>query len=97
PINTLATPTVQAETKQENIDISSALRKIGAHSKLTQTVIDGVLANPNVQLEEVPSLNTTQFLIKQDMKEWSSELYPKLILLNSKSKGFATKFNSYYP
>ncbi|WP_242310734.1 HBL/NHE enterotoxin family protein, partial [Bacillus cereus group sp. BfR-BA-01524] len=50
-----------------------------------------------VQLEEVPSLNTTQFLIKQDMKEWSSELYPKLILLNSKSKGFVTKFNSYYP
>ncbi|PRT27421.1 HBL/NHE enterotoxin family protein [Bacillus thuringiensis] len=97
PINTLATPIVQAETKQDNIDISSALRKIGAHSKLTQTFIDGALASPNVQLEEVPSLNTTQFLIKQDMKEWSSELYPKLILLNSKSKGFVTKFNSYYP
>ncbi|HDR7806890.1 TPA: HBL/NHE enterotoxin family protein [Bacillus cereus] len=97
PINTLATPIVQAETKQDNIDISSALRKIGAHSKLTQTFIDGALASPNVQLEEVSSLNTTQFLIKQDMKEWSSELYPKLILLNSKSKGFVTKFNSYYP
>ncbi|TBX39221.1 HBL/NHE enterotoxin family protein [Bacillus thuringiensis] len=97
PINTLATPIVQAETKQDNIDISSALRKIGAHSKLTQTFVDGALASPNVQLEEVPSLNTTQFLIKQDMKEWSSELYPKLILLNSKSKGFVTKFNSYYP
>ncbi|MGA5674072.1 hemolysin BL lytic component L2 [Bacillus cereus] len=97
PINTLATPIVQAETKQNNIDISSALRKIGAHSKLTQTFIDGALASPNVQLEEVPSLNTTQFLIKQDIKEWSSELYPKLILLNSKSKGFVTKFNSYYP
>ncbi|MEB9947714.1 hemolysin BL lytic component L2 [Bacillus cereus] len=97
PINTLATPIVQAETKQDNINISSALRKIGAHSKLTQTFIDGALASPNVQLEEVPSLNTTQFLIKQDMKEWSSELYPKLILLNSKSKGFVTKFNSYYP
>ncbi|MGA5698924.1 HBL/NHE enterotoxin family protein [Bacillus bombysepticus] len=97
PINTLATPIVQAETKQDNINISSALRKIGAHSKLTQTFIDGALASPNVQLEEVPSLNTTQFLIKQDLKEWSSELYPKLILLNSKSKGFVTKFNSYYP
>lgn len=97
PINTLATPIVQAETKQDNVDISSALRKIGAHSKLTQTFIDGALASPNVQLEEVPSLNTNQFLIKQDMKEWSSELYPKLILLNSKSKGFVTKFNSYYP
>ncbi|HDR4457881.1 HBL/NHE enterotoxin family protein [Bacillus sp. CH_48] len=97
PINTLATPIVQAETKQDNIDISSALRKIGAHSKLTQTFVDGALASPNVQLVEVPSLNTTQFLIKQDMKEWSSELYPKLILLNSKSKGFVTKFNSYYP
>ncbi|PGK39839.1 hemolysin BL lytic component L2 [Bacillus cereus] len=97
PINTLAMPIVQAETKQDNIDISSALRKIGAHSKLTQTFIDGALANPNVQLEEVPSFNTNQFLIKQDMKEWSSELYPKLILLNSKSKGFVTKFNSYYP
>lgn len=69
PINTLAMPIVQAETKQDNIDISSALRKIGAHSKLTQTFIDGALASPNVQLEEVPSLNTTQFLIKQDMKE----------------------------
>ncbi|MED0876734.1 HBL/NHE enterotoxin family protein [Bacillus mobilis] len=97
PINTLVTPIVQAETKQDNIDISSALRKIGAHSKLTQTFIDGALASPNVQIEEVPSLNTNQFLIKQDMKEWSSELYPKLILLNSKSKGFVTKFNSYYP
>lgn len=97
PINALATPIVQADTIQDNIDISSALRKIGAHSKLTQTFIDGALASPNVQLEEVPSLNTNQFLIKQDMKEWSSELYPKLILLNSKSKGFVTKFNSYYP
>ncbi|MGA4500882.1 HBL/NHE enterotoxin family protein [Bacillus bombysepticus] len=97
PINTLATPIVQAETKQDNVDISSALRKIGAHSKLTQTFIDGALGSPNVQLEEVPSLNTNQFLIKQDLKEWSSELYPKLILLNSKSKGFVTKFNSYYP
>ncbi|PEI30841.1 hemolysin BL lytic component L2, partial [Bacillus pseudomycoides] len=53
--------------------------------------------SPNVQLEEVPSLNTNQSLIKKDMTEWSSELYPKLILLNSKSKGFVTQFNSYYP
>ena len=97
PINTLATPIVQAETQQENMDISSSLRKLGAHSKLVQTYIDQSLMSPNVQLEEVQALNTNQFLIKQDMKEWSSELYPQLILLNSKSKGFVTKFNSYYP
>ncbi|MCR6781092.1 hemolytic enterotoxin HBL lytic component L2 [Bacillus thuringiensis] len=97
PINTLATPIVQAETQQENMDISSSLRKLGAQSKLIQTYIDQSLMSPNVQLEEVPALNTNQFLIKQDMKEWSSELYPQLILLNSKSKGFVTKFNSYYP
>ena len=86
PINTLATPIVQAETQQENMDISSSLRKLGAHSKLVQTYIDRSLMSPNVQLEEVPALNTNQFLIKQDMKEWSSELYPQLILLNSKVK-----------
>ncbi|MBO1582109.1 HBL/NHE enterotoxin family protein [Bacillus sp. XF8] len=97
PINTLATPIVQAEAQQENTDISSSLRKLGAQSKLIQTYIDQALMSPNVQLEEVPALNTNQFLIKQDMKEWSSELYPNLILLNSKSKGFVTKFNSYYP
>ncbi|PFN28035.1 hemolysin BL lytic component L2 [Bacillus cereus] len=97
PINTLATPIVQAETQQENMDISSSLRKLGAQSKLIQTYIDQTLMSPNVQLEEVPSLNTNQSLIKQDMNEWSSELYPKLILLNSKSKGFVTQFNSYYP
>ena len=97
PINTLATPIVQAETQQESMDISSSLRKLGAQSKLIQTYIDQALMSPNVQLEEVPALNTNQFLIKQDMKEWSSELYPQLILLNSKSKGFVTKFNSYYP
>ena len=97
PINTLATPIVQAETQQENMDISSSLRKLGAQSKLIQTYIDQSLMSPNVQLEEVPALNTNQFLIKQDMKEWSSELYPQLILLNSKVKGFVTKFNSYYP
>ncbi|PEY37536.1 hemolysin BL lytic component L2 [Bacillus cereus] len=97
PINTLATPIVQAETQQENTDISSSLRKLGAQSKLIQTYIDQALMSPNVQLEEVPALNTNQSLIKQDMKEWSSELYPNLILLNSKSKGFVTKFNSYYP
>ncbi|MEH7448712.1 hemolytic enterotoxin HBL lytic component L2 [Bacillus toyonensis] len=97
PINTLATPIVQAETQQESMDISSSLRKLGAQSKLIQTYIDQSLMSPNVQLEEVPALNTNQFLIKQDMKEWSSELYPQLILLNSKSKGFVTKFNSYYP
>ena len=97
PINTLATPIVQAETQQESMDISSSLRKLGAQSKLIQTYIDQALMSPNVQLEEVPALNTNQSLIKQDMKEWSSELYPQLILLNSKSKGFVTKFNSYYP
>ncbi|MCW1238338.1 hemolytic enterotoxin HBL lytic component L2 [Bacillus pretiosus] len=97
PINTLAAPIVQAETQQESMDISSSLRKLGAQSKLIQTYIDQSLMSPNVQLEEVPALNTNQFLIKQDMKEWSSELYPQLILLNSKSKGFVTKFNSYYP
>ncbi|MEK7016016.1 hemolysin BL lytic component L2 [Bacillus sp. FSL R9-9410] len=97
PINTLATPIVQAETQQESMDISSSLRKLGAQSKLIQTYIDQGLMSPNVQLEEVPALNTNQFLIKQDMKEWSSELYPNLILLNSKSKGFVTKFNNYYP
>ena len=68
------------------MDISSSLRKLGAHSKLVQTYIDQSLMSPNVQLEEVPALNTNQFLIKQDMKEWSSELYPQLILLNSKVK-----------
>jgi len=97
PINTLATPIVQAETQQENTDISSSLRKLGAQSKLIQTYIDQALMSPNVQLEEVPALNTNQSLIKKDMNEWSSELYPKLILLNAKSKGFVTKFNSYYP
>ncbi|MED0993690.1 alpha-helical pore-forming toxin family protein [Bacillus nitratireducens] len=97
PINTLATPIVQAETQQESMDISSSLRKLGAQSKLIQTYIDQGLMSPNVQLEEVPALNTNQYLIKQDMKEWSSELYPNLILLNSKSKGFVTKFNNYYP
>ncbi|MCM3734516.1 alpha-helical pore-forming toxin family protein [Bacillus cytotoxicus] len=96
PINTLATPIVKAETQQENTDISSSLRKLGAQSKLIQTYIDHALMSPSVQLGEVPSLNTNQDLIKKDMNEWSTELYPKLILLNSKSKGFVTKFNSYY-
>lgn len=68
------------------MDISSSLRKLGAQSKLIQTYIDQSLMSPNVQLEEVTALNTNQFLIKQDMKEWSSELYPQLILLNSKAK-----------
>lgn len=97
PINALATPIAQAETQQENTDISSSLRKLGAQSKYIQTCIDTALVGANVQLAEVPSLNTNQDLIKRDMNEWSSELYPKLILLNSKSKGFVTKFNSYYP
>lgn len=97
PIHTFATPIVQAEIQEENIALSSSLRKLGAQSKLIQMYIDQALMKPNVQLAEVPALNTAQFLIKQDMKEWSSELYQKLILLNSKSKGFVTKFHSYYP
>ncbi len=82
PINTLAIPIVHAETQQESMDISSSLRKLGAQSKLIQTYIDQGLMSPNVQLAEVPALNTNQSLIKQDMKEWSSELYPHLILVN---------------
>ncbi|MEY9977513.1 HBL/NHE enterotoxin family protein [Lysinibacillus sp. RC79] len=97
PIYTFTTPIVQAEIQEENMAISSSLRKLGAQSKLIQMYIDQALISPNVQLEEVPALNTEQFLIKQDMKEWSSEHYPKLMLINSKSKGFATKFNNYYP
>ncbi|MGE8001568.1 HBL/NHE enterotoxin family protein [Lysinibacillus sp. NPDC093190] len=97
PLHTFTTPIVQAEIQEENMAISSSLRKLGAQSKLIQMYIDQALISPNVQLEEVPALNTEQFLIKQDMKEWSSEHYPKLMLINSKSKGFATKFNNYYP
>ncbi|MDA2118455.1 HBL/NHE enterotoxin family protein [Bacillus cereus group sp. MYBK59-1] len=88
---------IQAEIQQERIDISSSLRKLVAQSKLIQTYIDQNLITPNIQLKEIPSLNTNQFLIKRDMKEWSSELHPNLILLNSNSKGYATKFNNYYP
>ncbi|MFJ6207418.1 HBL/NHE enterotoxin family protein [Lysinibacillus sp. NPDC092081] len=97
PIHTFKTPIVQADIQEENMALSSSLRKLGAQSKLIQMYIDQTLINPNVQLEEVPALNTEQFLIKQDMKEWSSEHYPKLMLINSKSKGFATKFQNYYP
>ena len=97
PIHAFTPPLVQAEVQEENIAISSSLRKLGAQSKLIQIYIDQALISPNVQLEEVPALNTEQFLIKQDMKEWSSEHYPKLMLINSKSKGFVTKFNNYYP
>jgi len=97
PVHIFTTPLVHAEVQEENIAISSSLRKLGAQSKLIQLYIDQALISPNVQLEEVPALNTEQFLIKQDMKEWSSEHYPKLMLINSKSKGFATKFNNYYP
>lgn len=97
PVHTFATPMAQAEIQEENMTLSSSLRKLGAQSKLIQMYIDQSLMNPNVQLDEVPALNTEQFLIKQDMKEWASELYPKLVLINSKSKGFTTKFNSYYP
>jgi len=97
PVHTFAIPIAQAELQEENMTLSSSLRKLGAQSKLIQMYIDQSLMNPNVQLDEVPALHTDQFLIKQDMKEWTSELYPKLVLINSKSKGFATKFNSYYP
>jgi len=97
PLHTFTTPIAQAEIQEENIAISSSLRKLGAQSKLIQMYLDQALISPNVQLEEVPALNTEQFLIKQDMKEWSSEHYPKLMLINSKSKGFVTKFNNYYP
>ncbi|WP_427109848.1 HBL/NHE enterotoxin family protein [Lysinibacillus xylanilyticus] len=97
PLHTFTTPIAQAEIQEENITISSSLRKLGAQSKLIQMYLDQALISPNVQLEEVPALNTEQFLIKQDMKEWSSEHYPKLMLINSKSKGFVTKFNNYYP
>ncbi|MGE7915934.1 HBL/NHE enterotoxin family protein [Lysinibacillus xylanilyticus] len=97
PVHTFATPIAQAEIQEENMTLSSSLRKLGAQSKLIQMYIDQSLMKPNVQLDEVPALNTEQFLIKQDMKEWSSELYPKLILINSKSNGFVTKFHSYYP
>ncbi|MGE7908735.1 HBL/NHE enterotoxin family protein [Lysinibacillus xylanilyticus] len=97
PLHTFTTPIAQAEIQEENIAISSSLRKLGAQSKLIQMYLDQALISPNVQLEEIPALNTEQFLIKQDMKEWSSEHYPKLMLINSKSKGFVTKFNNYYP
>lgn len=78
PINTLAMPIVQAEMQQENTEISSSLRKLGAQSKLTQMFIDEALIRPNVQIEEVPSLERNQVFIKKDMNEWSSELYPNL-------------------
>ncbi|MDZ3952376.1 HBL/NHE enterotoxin family protein [Bacillus thuringiensis] len=97
PSHILAMPIIPADTQEENTDISSSLRKLGAHSKLTQMFIDEALVRPNLQLDEVPSLERNQVLIKKDMNEWSSELYPNLILINSKSKGFVTKFNSYYP
>ncbi|MDP1459871.1 HBL/NHE enterotoxin family protein [Bacillus wiedmannii] len=97
PICTFATPIALAEIQQENVDLSLSLGQLGNQSKYIQFYVDEALKRPNVQLADLPALQADQILIKQDMQEWSSELYPHLILLNAKSKGFTTKFNSYYP
>ncbi|PEP95268.1 HBL/NHE enterotoxin family protein [Bacillus toyonensis] len=97
PICTLATPVALAETQQDNLDISLSLSKLGRQSQFIQLCVDDALKRPNIQMTELPALQTDQSLIKQDMQEWSSELYPHLVLINAKSKGFTTKFNSYYP
>lgn len=97
PICALASPIAFAETQQENVDMSLALSHLGNQSKFIQLSVDDTLKRPIVQMAEVPALQTDQTLIKQDMQEWSSELYPHLIALNAKNKEFTTKFTSYYP
>ncbi|MBG9612215.1 HBL/NHE enterotoxin family protein [Bacillus cereus] len=93
----VATPMALAETSQEYTDLSPALRKLGAQSTLMQMFVDQARARPNIQMIEIPALLTRQSFMKQDLQEWSSQLYPQLILLNAKVKGFTTKLNSYYP
>lgn len=97
PICALASPIAFAETQQENVDLSLSLGQLGNQSTYIQFYVDEALKRPNVQVAELPALQTDQTIMKQDMQEWSSELYPHLILLYAKSKGFTTKFNSYYP
>lgn len=96
-IQALSTPVSLAEMQQKNVDISSSLRQLGAQSQFIQLHVDDTIKNPNIEMNEVPALQIYQDLVKQNMKEWSSELYPNLILLNAKSKGYTNKFNSYYP
>ncbi|WP_179957989.1 HBL/NHE enterotoxin family protein [Bacillus sp. AR18-7] len=96
-INTFPNYKVYAETKQEEIlDISSSLSRLGGYAYQTQTEIDKTLKGPNLQLEELPELNTKQILIKKHMEEWSEEIYPKFIFLSSKANQFIRKFDSYY-
>lgn len=96
-ISTVAMPMASAETTQEYTDLSLSLQKLGSQSTLIQLFVDQALERPNVQMSELPALLTRQSFIKQDLQEWSSQLYPHLILLNAQNKGFTTKLNSYYP
>ncbi len=97
PLNVFANPVAHAESIQEEVDISSSLRKLGARSVLIQSSIDQALKRPNVNLIEIPALNSNQEDVKREMQEWSNELYPNVIQLHSRSKAFIYKLDSYYP
>ncbi|ANS51830.1 hypothetical protein BM86_34665 [Bacillus thuringiensis] len=87
-----------AESKQEEIDISLSLYNLNSQAKnIIQTLVNQVRMNPNVQLVEVPDLNTNQQFIKKDMDTWSNILYPRLMELGSRSASFLHKFDRYYP
>ncbi|UIJ69598.1 alpha-helical pore-forming toxin family protein (plasmid) [Bacillus cereus] len=96
-IPTVTTPIALAENTQEYTGLSPSLRKLGAQSTLIQMFVDQALTRPNIRMSEIPALLTRQVFIKQDLQEWSSEIYPHLILINAKIKGFTSKMNSYYP
>lgn len=96
PLNNIVNPIVHAESI-EVVDLSSSLRKLAALSVLTQMSVDQALKRPNVNLIEIPALNSNQQAIKTDMEEWSNELYPNVIQLHAKSKSFVYKFDNYYP
>ncbi|MEX0416769.1 HBL/NHE enterotoxin family protein [Bacillus sp. C30] len=96
PLNVLTNPVVQAESIEE-LDISSSLRKLGTLSVLIQMSIDQSLKRPNVNVIEIPALNSNQQAVKTAMKKWENELHPKEMQLYARSKAFVYKFDSYYP
>ncbi|AHA75501.1 HBL/NHE enterotoxin family protein [Bacillus thuringiensis] len=96
-LNYVFGPSVVHAEQLEELDLSSALRKLGAHAKVTPLQIDQTLIHPTINLVEIPALNSTHQEIKNAMQEWSENLYPFLVELSSRGQVFVDKFDSYYP
>ncbi|MEI5907207.1 HBL/NHE enterotoxin family protein [Bacillus spongiae] len=92
--------TVQEQTVEpatlEATSLPTFLHNLSAQSIILQSYSLGLLKQPTVELEQIPTLSTHIDRAKENASYWLDTVHPQVIQVNQDVVGFNNKFQNYY-